>query len=99
MKSVEDQCREICLTGGYDPDGISAQQCQALSFGYPVGPDGLVRVWMQWITTIEASEKRKHNPHKSHDLGKAKRQAYIARMIVETDAKPQKQHEFHTQKY
>lgn len=36
---------------------------------------------------------------KPHDPGKAKRQAYIARMIAETDAKPQKQHEFHTQKY
>ncbi len=99
MKTIENQCRVICLTGGYDPDGIAVQEYQDLSFSYPVGPDGIVRVWMQWITTIEASEKRKNNPYKPHDSGKAERQTYIARMIAETDAKPQKQHEYHTQKY
>ena len=99
MKTVEDQCREICLTGGYDPDGIADQEWQAQSFGYPVGPDGLVRVWMQWITTIEASEKRKSNPHKPHDPGKAKRQACIARIISETNPEQDPRYKYHTQKY
>ncbi len=99
MKTVEDQCRTICLTGGYDPDGISVQEYQDLSFAYPVGEDGLVRVWMQWITTIEASEKRKNNPHKPHDLGKAERQAYIARMIAESNPGQDPRYKYHTQKH
>jgi len=99
MKSIEDQCREICLTGGYDPDGIAAQEWQDMLFGYPLGPDGLVRVWMTWITTIEASEKRDNNPHKPHDPEKKKRQAYIARMIEESNPGQDPRYKYHTQKY
>lgn len=91
MKTIEQQCRTICLTGGYDPDGIAAQEIQDMAFSYPVGSDGLVKVWMQWITTVEGGIDRKDSPSRE-EREKEECRAYLAKMVEISE--PGNRHEY-----
>jgi len=102
MKSIEEQCRRICLAIKQHPDAIAPQEYQERSFGYPVGQDGLVRAWMLWIGTVEAGNKRRARQKLEEDgldREALERRAYITRMIEETNPGTQKRFEYHTQNY
>jgi len=90
-KSIEEQCRRICLgqEPPIDPDRLAAPG--------KFNPCGNFTNWQ--VYEYMGMGNPLPELSKPYDPEKKKRQAYIARMIEETNPKPQKKFEYHTQNY
>ena len=68
--SIERKCRLICTTNRIDPDADAPDIFQKIP-GFKRAPDGKVKNWMVWVTTIEARIIReRREAKKQRDLGK-----------------------------
>ena len=102
QKKIRDACARICVMVGQPPNAIAPEKYRSWVCKSFVKKEEPVRAWMLWIGTIEAAAKRKEwlkLKKKGQDKETLEMRAYIAKLIEETNPKPQKKHEYHTQKH
>lgn len=51
--TTEARCRSICILNKINPDADAPQSFQTVH-GFKRAPDGKVKQWMTWITTVES---------------------------------------------
>lgn len=91
MKTIEEQCRQIC-TGQEPPIDPDARAAPG-----KFNPRGNFTNWQvyEYMGMGEPLSKLS----KPHDPKKKERQAYIARMIEESNPGQDPRYKYHTQKY
>lgn len=95
--TIEDQCRLLCKEAGINPDHNAPEEFQTLP-GFPRAPDGKVKNWMTWESTMKLAEHRKLIPDK-FEQERIDARANLARIRAEIALGQDIRHQIHTSKY